>query len=125
MEKKGGWVGEFLKLANVVEQAFQDGLVEICGQMRLPAPSRSWTWTVIQVVDQVILFPDASVGCSAFAFVGFRIRASRMDIRWSGTSGSGTRPALLKYRLPGPGLPGHPGVIGLPLSTKRPRSRRS
>jgi hypothetical protein len=23
-------------VANVVEQAFQDGLVEICGQMRLP-----------------------------------------------------------------------------------------
>ena len=33
---------------------------------------------VIQVVDQVILFPDASVGCTCFAFVGFRIRASRM-----------------------------------------------
>jgi hypothetical protein len=38
-------VGEILKLANVVEQAFQDGLVEICGQMRLPAISRSWTWS--------------------------------------------------------------------------------
>jgi hypothetical protein len=42
MEKKGERVGEFLKLANVVEQAFfPDGLVEICGQMRLPALSSS------------------------------------------------------------------------------------
>ena len=29
-------MGEFLKLANVVEQVFQDGLLEICGQMLDP-----------------------------------------------------------------------------------------